>query len=284
VDWSAFGFWRDGTPFSRRPFTFMYDTQVARFDAKKLARKLRAKCTLPGSGGGGSSSSSQFQWTLLGRECGVCYNAIPAGVRFLAGSIDIEGTKVVRKARARNKQVADTAPEVRPEVMDKTKDDADALSAAEIAMKHLEKKLKVGCKQAEAAKRKQVPSADDADMEEHGAEVDGVGFLFNPDSFTQTVENIFNLGFLIKKGRAAVGVRPRSQADAMRRPGLFVKNIPKDPTVDGTPVQSTQAVVSFTMKDWKRIVEAHALNECALGHRTGSKHGRAMAASQPEDE
>ena len=66
--------------------------QVARFDADKLARTLRSKLAVETSSSGGGGGGRQFNWALLGSECGICFNAAPSGVRFLAGSIDAEGT------------------------------------------------------------------------------------------------------------------------------------------------------------------------------------------------
>lgn len=249
-----------------------------------MARTLRSKLSEESTEGGGR----QFDWNLLGRECGICFNGPPSGVRFLAGTVDIEGEKVVRKARAaRRKEKADEAPEIRPELMEKeaAAGDADALSAAEKVMKDLEKLLKKRAKQEYEIQKEAIENADDATMErikEHAGEVDGVQFLINPKSFTQTVENIFNVSFLVKKGKAGVGVRKKLDSDDICRSGLWVKHCHRHADQEGPA--STQAVVSFTMKDWRRIKQAHDLKKGDIPHRTGSRHERAAAVSQSQRE
>lgn len=229
-----------------------------------------------------TTAGRQFNWALIGSECGICFNAAPASVRFLAGSIDAEGTKVARKARAKkqaNKQ--EDGPEVRPEVMDKeAAKDANALSAAEKDMEQLKKLLKKRSKHELIKKKEENEENMDEDtqarLEEHGTEVDGVQFLMNPKSFTQTVENIFNFSFLVKKGQAAIGVRSKMESDGIRQKGLWVRYIP---TNEDEYPETTQAVVSFTMADWRRICESHKLEEGDIPHRTGSRHNRAAAAA-----
>ena len=208
----------------------------------------------------------------------------------MAGTVDIQGEKVVRKARGkRQKEKAEDAPEIRPELMDKeaAAGDADALSAAEKVMKDLEKLLKKRARQEYEKQKEAIGNADDETatdrLKEHAGEVDGVNFLMNPKSFTQSVENIFNISFLVKKGRAAVGVRSKMESDDIRRPGLFVQPRNSNADVDGLP-ESTQAVVSFTMKDWRRICQGHELKKGDIPHRTGSRHERVATVSQSQRE
>lgn len=251
--------------------------KVERFDAEKLVRALRSKLSTEGT------EERHFNWTLLGRECGICFNAAPSGVRFLAGSVDMEGEKVVRKARAKrqvNKQ--EEAAEVRPEVMDKesSKGDADTLSAAEKVMKDLDKLLKKRSKQEMEKKFEEHADADEdtqRKLKEHATEVDGVKFLINPNSFTQSVENMFNFSFLVKKGKAGIGVRSPMERDDICQEGLWVQHHHSN---DGDQPEPTQAVISFTMKDWRRIKQAHQLKQGDIPHRTGSRHARAAASQQ----
>jgi hypothetical protein len=232
----------------------------------------------------------RFDWKLLGTECGVCFNAPPTGVRFLAGSIDVQGQKAARKQRAKvQRHKAEDEEEIRPEVVAADaaqRQDADALSAAEKDMKDLRKLLKKRSLQALQHKMDQYPDADDdvlANLEAHGREVDGVQFLFNPRSFTQTVENIFNFSFLVKKGGAAVGVRSPMERDAIKQSGLWVAlQTEHDDDQHDAAEDTTQAVVSFTMNDWRRICQAHALEKCDIPHRTGSRHQRAGQSSQSQ--
>mmetsp|Transcript_21864 Transcript_21864/g.28291 ORF Transcript_21864/g.28291 Transcript_21864/m.28291 type:complete len:349 (-) Transcript_21864:79-1125(-) len=237
--------------------------QVPRFDGTKLAAKLRSKLS------SGSGSSVQFNWKHFGRECGVCFNAIPTGVSFLAGTMEYEES-VARKARKprEKRNNVDLLEEQRPELMDNSnKGDADNLSAADKAMRDMKKKIKKHSKRH---------------GENDTAEVDGVKFLFNPKSFTQTVENIFHYSFFVKKGETEIGVRTLEQAGENKLPGLYVKQIHRDDDDDQIPDldQCTQAVVAFTMRDWKRICTAHQLEEGLLPHRVGSKHSVREKLSQ----
>lgn len=238
----------------------------------------------------GEEGQRQFNWTLLGRECGVCFNGIPSDVRFMAGVIDMEGEKVVRKARGpRQKVTEDISEEIRPELLEK-QGNADTLSGAEKEMKNLKRALR---KRSGEEGRKKMEKFTNPDAEtqrllnEHATEVDGVKLLFNPRSFTQTVENIFNASFLVKKKEAAIGVRPLHEKDGVRPAGLWLKDIktPKDgESTQASSSECTQAVISFTMADWRRICEAAQHEESDMPHRTGSRHEKRqrVAASQEE--
>jgi non-structural maintenance of chromosomes element 4 len=218
-----------------------------------------------------TSSSHYFDWKFLGSEAGICFNALPERVTFLAGALDHEVTlkkKAVRKPR--EKAVVDDSEEVKPETVQNNHGDADKLSAMEKAMRVIKKKL---------AERTLVEKEKNPRAGEH-PDIDGGQFLFNPKSFTQTVENIFNFSFLIKKGDAEIGVRPRAALNrannGQQKPGLFVAH--RSFNADDS-VPCTQAVCSFTMADWRRLCAAQNLREGDLPHRTGTKHGRAGASS-----
>jgi hypothetical protein len=142
--------------------------------------------------------------------------------------------------------------------------DGDKLSAVEKHMKTMTKTLKKRCTQAtqeaiEEMVEMEGISIEDMDQEtkkrcakkaKHAERPCAVQFLFNPESFTQTVENVFSLSFLIKKGSAEVGVRSleqcRSNGLSGCTPGPYVvhKSHP-----EGAPVpKAKQAIVALNMK------------------------------------
>lgn len=208
-------------------------------------------------------------------------------MRFLAGTLDEEKEKVQRqqaKRGPRKKAAEDDEEEARPENItgkEKDGDNADKLSAAEKAMKGIKKRLIKRCGENHEAAVEKAREMGDANVQqeaqEFGEEVDGVKFLFNPKSFTQTVENIFHFSFLIKRGEAGIIVRPPSEATQVRRPGLCVTSFPSDD--EDNHGETKQAVVAFNMRDWRRICKAHQLKEGDLKHRTGSKQTKTNASS-----
>lgn len=189
----------------------------------------------------------------MGTECGVCFDAVPERVSFLAGALEHEVALKCKKPRARRQKVEEDEQieEVLPEsVKNNEKGDADKLSAMEKLLRQIRKKLTARTKEETKGGERQHP------------DIDGLQFLMNPKSFTQSVENIFNFSFLIKKGEAEIGVNDDDEQ-------LFVAQRSLDP--DTLP-HCTQAVCSFTMADWRRL---SAGLECGdLAHRTGSKHNR----------
>ena len=234
--------------------------QVERFDAEKMVRALRAKLSTDGT------EDRHFNWTLLGRECGICFNAAPSGVRFLAGSVDMEGEKIVRKARAKEKaNRPEEAAEVRPEVMDKeaSRGDADALSAAEKVMKDLEKLLKKRAKQELQKKADANPDPDNDTkrrLDQHGTELDGAKFLMNPKSFTQSVENIFNFSFLVKKGKASV----RAPTDPNKLKLVQLNN-------EKPPKKSKPAATKLLQVDSNVVVGTDSSASAKLNSEQGSR-------------
>ena len=135
--------------------------------------------------------------------------------------------------------------------------DADKLSATEKTMKDMRKKLHERAKQA---------------IEENNeTDIDGIQYLFNPKSFTQTVENIFHFSFMIKKGDAGIAVRPKMANNSGGSSGLRVA--PRAVQDDDPP--PTQAVCSLTMQDWRQLCQAYDLKQGDLPHR---RTGRASAA------
>lgn len=200
-----------------------------------------------------------FDWTTLGREVGVCFRAVPRRVRFLNGVLDGSVTQVVkqRKGRGRRQKKDDDVEEEKEERPEEVKDqqaDPDRLSAVEKTMKEMKKILR--------------DMAETSKAQAGTPDVDGLQFLFNPKSFTQTVENIFHFSFLVKKGQAGISVRtPLTESDGLA-PGLYIR--PLFQATDHPP--STQAVCSFTMRDFKQLCEAYEITKgCLENRKTSSK-------------
>jgi hypothetical protein len=206
----------------------------------KLVQRLASKC---GTEGG-------FQWKDLGRSCGACFNSVPERVGFLAGPLDAElpDKKKAANRERRKREPAAKVAEVELKEVEEDGDDeaanskADRLSACEKNLKDMEAIL--GRKTANVGR-------DDTP---------GAPFLINPRSFTQTVENIFTFSFLVKKGKAEIGIRENPGLGETK--GLYVA--PRNNTDGMVPKQS---VVGFTVRDWVRLRDGLNVAEGDLPHR-----------------
>jgi hypothetical protein len=136
---------------------------------------LVQKCTSESSG------SSCFDWRTLGAECGICFNALPERVSFLAGPLDAQLTEPTEK-KARvvwQRAVAEQGEEVKLEQVqagDKQKEDVDQPSAL---FKQMKKKLTDRCAQTFNTNLEQAADDEAAEklVEETGTEIDGVHFF-----------------------------------------------------------------------------------------------------------
>jgi uncharacterized protein YkuJ len=217
----------------------------------------------------GSSGSTVFDWKNFGIECGTCFNSVPHKVHFLAGPIHAafvpkEKRKIVRKPKVVDEAEEETAEDVK-QAKGGNKD-ANTLSASQKQMKELVKVLYKRCKEEKESTieklqavgnelpTEEAKTAARKQAEKHGDRVCAVKFLFNPKSFTQTVENIFSLSFLVKEGSAEAGVRDQKECDKHHwdesvLPGPWIRSLKDEVTVNtSTTIENRQAIVRLNMK------------------------------------
>jgi len=257
---------------------FLSFFQVPRYDPLRFTQKLRQKCTAKQGGSG-----SFFDWAMLGKETGTCYNAVPSRVQFLGGPLVADFAPKERKQRAKRQKVeSDDEEEERPEEVRNQETNADQLSAVERNFKVVRNTLKRKSKAAYRAKFDEISALPEEEQRSArkkakatAAETCAIKYMFNPKSFTQTVENMFHYSFLVKKGEAKMVVR-----DGKPR----VAAIPNDKTKQVPPAK--QSVVSLNMRDWRRLCNAYKVKKSAIPHRTGSKqkHHARVKLSPPEEE
>ena len=232
--------------------------QVPRYDAIRLAQMLVKKASVQ------VGSNNCFGWKNFGIETGVCFNALPSNVNFLYGPLDAEYKVKERKKAERKPKVTEQeeVEEEQPEDVDQTQkkeSDGNELSAVEEHMTTIAKTLKKRSKE-EMRKAKEREEefiskigVDDDDVIEKQVKkfaketqkVNAVQNLFNPQSFTQTVENVFHFSFLIKHNKASIEVRDTERAEEFGvEPGPVIRPIQNNGEV-GLP---RQAIVSLNMK------------------------------------
>jgi non-structural maintenance of chromosomes element 4 len=253
--------------------------------------QVRAGTTQGGGGGGGTQD--HFDWELLGEAAGACFNAVPSDVCFLNGPLQKDAPPVQRKvAQQQRRQVPqEEAVEERPEdVQGHTEKDDNKLSAIEKSMHDMAKELKNKVdhqyrenkrklEQAFGKDKSAIPMDIQKKFKKYGVEIDAIQFLFNPRSFTQTVENIFHYSFLVKKGTGAIALRDEKGLNIegiQTKPGLKLKYVSEDKMA---PI-ARQSILSLTMHDWRALCDVYQVEDGGLPHRKIHKEAHANSLSQ----
>jgi len=146
-----------------------------------FVRTLQNKFGQTHGGGSSSADSIKLDWLKLCRqlhEYGV-YAHVPA-VTFLLGEFEAPVAKVRQQRKAKDRTSSEPMQT------------ADTVSVSQLREVQEEK--------AQNARIKQVYDT----IERNGGRVNIFHLLLNPRSFSQTVENFFDLGFLVKDGRVSI--------------------------------------------------------------------------------
>lgn len=92
-------------------------------------------------------------------------------------------------------------------------------------------------------------------------------FVINPNSFSQSVENIFYCAFLAKEGRVIIG----DSADCnVRYPDVVIEACEQLPEEQRSRMPKYQYMVSFDMKCWRDLIEKYDIQSSAIPSRPPS--------------
>ena len=109
--------------------------------------------------------------------------------------------------------------------------------------------------------------------------IDLFSFIINPDSFSQSIENMFSLSFLVKEGRAGLYeneegmqiVRHIDQENPTSSIPLHLRteNSLQDEQISGADgwEERQQGVMTLDMATWREAIEVLDLNKSIIPHR-----------------
>ncbi|KAI1483373.1 hypothetical protein F4774DRAFT_160464 [Daldinia eschscholtzii] len=215
-----------------------------------------------------------FNWEHLGRFACLPNIKRPATPGFLLGplSAEVKKRKIIKRSapfRPNNLQ------ETRPEVLD-----AEAVQRSEkndltaICSKILQRLKQVQETAQDAVEEAVNNGASDEEaqklMDRYGLRdtggIDLLRFVVNPQSFGQTVENMFYVSFLIRDGRIKIDF------DENKLPTLDPVDREDETATSKHRAQKQQAVFSIDMKTWRDIVDAFNITEPIIEHRKEQSH------------
>lgn len=223
-----------------------------------------------------------FDWRGLGIQAGVCFNAVPSQINFLNGPLldgNDEVTVKQRAKRTRLTQAESDAEEERPDdVKGHTTRGADQLSAVQKNIEDVETTLSKKVYQTHKSNKRKIaesyggvesiPGRVNSKLKKNKGGC-AVELLFNPKSFTETVENLYHYSFLVKEGKASLKVRDNVVLDednGLQLDGGPIVNAISEEQNKAAPIPR-QAIVSLTMESWKDLIDAYNVKSSDVKHR-----------------
>ncbi|KAI5475174.1 alpha-1,2-mannosyltransferase (Ktr4), glycosyltransferase family 15 protein [Pseudohyphozyma bogoriensis] len=91
-------------------------------------------------------------------------------------------------------------------------------------------------------------------------------FIINPDSFAQTVENMFYYAFLVKEGHAAIEIEDDPNSEYFGE-AMVYRCKPADPEQIKEGAKKQQLVFELTQKVWKDAIETYDITESVIPTR-----------------
>jgi len=220
-----------------------------KFSIRDLINRLVRKFT-PESIDGADGSDSQVDWYAIGLAASSYLRSVQV-TGFMNGSLEVKAREK-KKRKPKKKLEEKSVPKViQPEQVGSQTDDEKTQN--DMRVKALAKTLKT------------LP------------ETDFFEFVINPNSFTETVENLFDLSFLVKDGLAKI----EFDEDGLPRIASCGKPNPDDLT-EG--LKNAQCVVKFDLSTFQEMVKVNGIHKSMISTRereeenAGKQQGRKKRA------
>lgn len=238
-------------------------------------------------------SGDVLNWNLLGRNAALRYNSRPALSGFLLGPLSVQ--KKVRQNTQRRAREERGEPTQRSRTLQLTEDELDNQEKQNLT------KICTGVYQllrdTQDAGEKNIEdqwlerciadmSDDDAAVaiktlfDENNLRSNGAvplfKFCFNPQSFGQTVENLFYVSFLVKEGRAGI----MYDSDGMPTIGTAQdRNM-----AQRQAAPRNQAVFTLSFDVWREVIESFEIKKSIIPHRKEEVYDDGVLPAQDEAE
>ncbi|KAL3418881.1 Non-structural maintenance of chromosome element 4 [Phlyctema vagabunda] len=244
--------------------------QQAQTQTQNSTQRRRRANVDDGSDGEGDEGD-MLNWEHLGRFACLPNNSRPSVPGFLLGPLSQE--KRARKAAVRKAALRpDKSQETRPEVLEAAdiaqSHDTNLTLLCQRIMKSLQKASIQACAAAQAeedASEYMTEAEQDALMDRHGInrdlDISFFKFVINPQSFGQTVENMFYVSFLIRDGKIGIKI------DNNGLPFLEIINAEEKNERSDTGAQKHQAILTIDMDSWETLIELFDIKESMIPHR-----------------
>eukprot|EP00510_Aplanochytrium_minuta_P004130 CAMPEP_0184007290 /NCGR_PEP_ID=MMETSP0954-20121128/1238_1 /TAXON_ID=627963 /ORGANISM="Aplanochytrium sp, Strain PBS07" /LENGTH=331 /DNA_ID=CAMNT_0026286077 /DNA_START=70 /DNA_END=1065 /DNA_ORIENTATION=+ len=197
---------------------------------------------------GASTDGVSIDWESLGQSTSVFFNT-PIGVNFMIGPLSVPKRVINQNAQRQRRKatVAEKPATIKHE---------ESKNAKKTEHEKFQKFL---CSKLESGKQGMFD------------------FLFNPKSFTQTVENIFEFSFLVKDGWSSISV---DQNELSAQPVVEYQN----PHEDRRKTSEKQTILSFNMNDFENLKRAYDVRQATLPHRQDKEYDEARAGNDSDHE
>lgn len=194
--------------------------------------------------GGGRS----FNWNKLGKSVSQHYfqSAIPSCVHFYSGPLQEHNCNNSSLPKRRKRKLivdtSDSEDEEEPEVLAKKQH-----QNKRIVLTQIEKNIVLL----------------ESILKSEKQPISAIPFFFNPDSYTQTIENMFHFSFLLKKGEAKLYTSKDGLPMVQyHNEGESDKNNPQQHH------KPRQAILSLSMNDWRRLKKTFEVKQGLIPDRT----------------
>ncbi|MCJ1383608.1 nuclear protein [Xylographa soralifera] len=226
------------------------------------------------SGEHGADEGDEMNWGWLGRRLCFPNNVRPPVSGFLLGPLSVQ--KRVRKLTQRRERLRKQDPRdaIRPEEIRAKDIGKGENSNLTKVCTNIAQLLARTQEEGQHKSREEVTenmTQDEVDnvMKKHNILDDGgvsfFHFLINPDSFGQTVENLFYTSFLIRDGNAGIEV------DKNGLPSLHATSPRSKEQIHDENISKHQAVFHLDYETWEDIIEIFDIQSCIIPHRSSDE-------------
>ncbi|OQD73449.1 hypothetical protein PENDEC_c015G00559 [Penicillium decumbens] len=217
------------------------------------------------------AAGDAMNWDWLGRAACLPHNARPSVSGWLLGPLSVQKRtrQITQRTRAER---FDATQAVRPQELQQEDLGQQENSNLTVICTRVNNLLHEASGKAEDEVNKELDTVANPTekmiqdiMDKHGISTDGglnlFRFCINPQSFGQSVENLFYVSFLVRDGTVGVGT------DSRGIPNL-IPSVPYAPSeAQKKQIQKRQAVFSLDFDTWRELIKVFKISESIIPHR-----------------